>query len=403
METVRVDMSKRFDDDLRIKFKGKINFDFESFENCLPDSPDLLESMKKDCTIANNRKDDAVDTTTVGESDYAAEGCTYFQKANEPARCWLEELALCIFHRHTKNAEYDPAISGAEWWTMVVNSESDIGFHWDRDYGLEGASGYNVHPHLGTVTYLTANGGPTVVLNKRGELLSEDDHTGEADELIVSRPKVGKHIKFDGRMLHAAPADLLPSDPAMRGVKRVTFLVNIWLNNIPLQTRKYPEAALGEFCSPPVMAMTTRMILQKWGRESAGSGMTTAATVGGAASGSGVVAGFDLAAVLKAKRQKFGACTTTTTTTATTLFGGKGKFGGVLNPVFEGNSKSRGGTMPGTGGTVSGMPVPELSMASQLTIRTKLRGPPFQTKEWNFNNGGWCCVVFCIGLVICQL
>ena len=27
--------------------------------------------------------------------------------------------------------------------------------------------------------------------------------------MVVSRPAVGKHIKFDGRLLHAAPSDLL--------------------------------------------------------------------------------------------------------------------------------------------------------------------------------------------------
>jgi hypothetical protein len=348
--TAEVPMEERFDENLRIKFKGKMNFEFESFENCLPDSPDLLECMRKDCATAYNRKDDAVDTAAVGETDYAAEGCTYFQKADEAPRCWPEELALMIFRHHTRDAKFDPASSGAEWWTMVVNSESDIGFHWDRDYGLEGASGYNVHPQLGTVTYLTANGGPTVVLNKRGELLSQDDHSGDAEEMVVSRPKVGKHVKFDGRLLHAAPADLIPADPASRGVKRVTFLVNVWLNNIPLQTKRYPAAALGEFCAP---SMALDILRQKWRQD----GEQQKQQKGGAP--------FDLAAVLRTKRQKSGGGVSASVSTAT----GRGA------PV-----------MPGADKALSPMPVPDVTMAAQLVASRSKN--PLQMRTWNFVNGG---------------
>ena len=161
------------------------------------------------------------------------------------------------------------------------------------------------------MTYLTDLGGPTLILNKIGTQNEKESNSGVADEIIVSRPMLGKHIKFDGRLLHAAPCDLLEeehedteeedsesdssstnskiektvsvchtvatagensgSHPQRSGIsdgsasdvnsyesddndndsdddedddknfpKRITFLVNIWLNHIPLQSVEFP-------------------------------------------------------------------------------------------------------------------------------------------------------------------
>lgn len=49
---------------------------------------------------------------------------------------------------------------------QVIEDSDDIGWHWDKDYGME-AQGVNVHPCLATVTYLSTNGGPTVILEKK--------------------------------------------------------------------------------------------------------------------------------------------------------------------------------------------------------------------------------------------
>lgn len=113
--------------------------------------------------------------------------------------------------------------------------------------------------------------------------------------MVVSRPLIGKHIKFDGRLLHAAPSDLLEevdeddedpetndeddedsdddkssvvsgesdsdssiqegkvedkgsengeSDDDADSPKRVTFLVNIWINHIPMQSKAFPVSRL---------------------------------------------------------------------------------------------------------------------------------------------------------------
>ncbi|CAN0470561.1 unnamed protein product, partial [Scytosiphon promiscuus] len=58
--------------------------------------------------------------------------------------------------------------------------------------------------------------------------------SGESAKAWISRPSLGKHICFDGRYLHAAPADLASGGGGGRTSRtRVTFLVNVWLNHAP--------------------------------------------------------------------------------------------------------------------------------------------------------------------------
>ena len=68
-----------------------------------------------------------------------------------------------------------------------------------------------VQPQIACVTYLTATGAPTVVVPivpqpfvaSRGR----EGGTAESDAAVfLSHPRAGKHMRFDGRMLHAAPS-----------------------------------------------------------------------------------------------------------------------------------------------------------------------------------------------------
>lgn len=237
--------------------QGQLNYNFENFENCLSPDHSVIDNLTDDCHVAftalnsHDEASDHDDLSSIGSNEYHNRGSTYFQRSDLPGRCCLEVLALSIFRFHTKDAHFNPALSGAEWWTQVVDSNNDIGFHWDRDYGHEQGTGENLYPHLATVTYLTDKGGPTVILNKEGCSRSEADHSGTADVVILSTPLPGKHIKFDGRLLHAAPSNLIPQHTS-RGVvtgksTRITFLVNIWLNHIPCQAISFPEDLIGRF------------------------------------------------------------------------------------------------------------------------------------------------------------
>ena len=88
----------------------------------------------------------------------------------------------------------------------------------------------------------------------------------------VSLPKVGKHIMFTGSLLHAAPSDFLQDADASDSDsssdessgsggesessddegdatvsldnKRVTFLVNVWLDHLPSQAGPFPLSLL---------------------------------------------------------------------------------------------------------------------------------------------------------------
>eukprot|EP01034_Spumella_vulgaris_P041085 gene41085-50840_t len=80
---------------------------------------------------------------------------------------------------------------------MNVNSQDDIGFHWDRDYGFEGESGINVHPHLSTVTYFTDCGGPTVTKKYPKAALREFTSPSLATSIILSKWKQQRAVKAE--------------------------------------------------------------------------------------------------------------------------------------------------------------------------------------------------------------
>jgi hypothetical protein len=219
---------------------------------------------------------------------------TFWIGCNDVPRCSLEQIAYDIFLYHTKalgSEYYNPSKSGAEWWVQIrpspdkvgrysmhsdtTNNEIDmtkdgISFHWDKDEELrllcEGST--YVHPHLSTVTYFTSIGSPTLVINKRihnltGEWINDNiNEQSSSLEAFITYPCQGKHLSFDGRYLHAAPKDLLfngndvacsSSDDNSRDItaftskkeersnRRITFLVNIWLNYIPLKTKRFPD------------------------------------------------------------------------------------------------------------------------------------------------------------------
>jgi len=254
---------------------------------------------------------------------------TYWMPADgTKARFSLEQFALDIFHRHVppNGLDYDRESSGAEWWCQLrpspvmgrhnavrcseqdrdgddANNAEDpftngISFHVDKDEELRiltGGSTY-VHPHISTITYLTDLGSPTLIMDCQvhpltGEWIVPD----ESVEGFVSWPSVGKHTSFDGRYLHAAPPDLMGEKNAFqkqlelasknddgdskkqtRRRRRVTFLVNVWLNYKPYDVHDFPESMINkmsgfkeddrkklEFDDPSVSKASSALHVQK--------------------------------------------------------------------------------------------------------------------------------------------
>lgn len=212
---------------------------------------------------------------------------TFWVNAGDEPRCSLEKLALQVFGEHVPpGVRIDKENSGVEWWVQIRPSppagrysmlgcgddggdetaRSGITWHFDKDEDLRVMMDGSmwVHPHLSTVTYLTSIGAPTMVVEKRvdlsGQILNETSSVCGS----VSWPRKGKHLVFDGRFLHAAPTDLLeegafdeqckfdtPIDISekerkvlMRRHRRVTLLVNIWLNYKPFNVNAFPDTML---------------------------------------------------------------------------------------------------------------------------------------------------------------
>ena len=170
--------------------------------------------------------------------------------ATAAPRCSLEKLAKAIFAKHTASATFDPQRSGAEWWAQVRDGgqqQEGIEFHWDVDEhfcDLPDGGGVHVHPTLSTVTYLSGVGAPTLVLHTRGTPASaaaaevaKAAH-GAVPSGALSYPRQAKHIVFDGALLHGAVPCRGGEAPA--GQRRVTFLVNVWLNHRPHAVERLP-------------------------------------------------------------------------------------------------------------------------------------------------------------------
>ena len=183
--------------------------------------------------------------------DFFAGQTSFPGELPERTRCTFERLALAVMRHHTPaDGCLGPGrqVRGVEWWVQARCSsgshEPSMAFHFDSDEELKGAEGVHKTPWLATVTYLGSRGAPTVVLPIVGdseghaELLPE---TSAASGTFISYPVSGKHIAFDGGLLHGVLSQMSSShataeDPFVR----CTLLVNIWCNHRPLSARRLP-------------------------------------------------------------------------------------------------------------------------------------------------------------------
>ena len=126
-------ISINLDQNGRVVFGGKLNYNFQCYENIfdLPMGSLSYSSIGNDCNIAFTARE------MQDDDDYSS-GDTFFLPAGEEPSTKLERLVKNIFDHHTKGIQYNPALSGAEWWTLVVDpDDGGVGFHWDKDYGME--------------------------------------------------------------------------------------------------------------------------------------------------------------------------------------------------------------------------------------------------------------------------
>jgi hypothetical protein len=176
--------------------------------------------------------------------------------------CDLEILARDIYKYHVESYRLDngniaTSCGGAEWWVQykpVGSQKAPVDLHYDKDEVLAEKFGLGSFPTLSTVTYLTgrddtnvsncnkiSDNEPTVIFSHT----YDDDEDRPIEMMLLSHAVRGKHIVFDGRLLHGAPSNAAwqpnskqPSSSSLR----VTFLVNIWLTGKPAGVDILPEA-----------------------------------------------------------------------------------------------------------------------------------------------------------------
>jgi hypothetical protein len=225
-----------------------------------------------------------VDTIRVHKADFAssssptsaaqlAEDChrlaslskeTFWIDQYATPRCSLEAVAQQVMKYHMQLHGLDGQhyrTLGAEYWCQVKDQDdtedniaSGVDIHYDKDEFLSEKLEIGVFPAVSTVTYLTAPSGSAataVFMNK----ISDTVGAGMRG-CLLSYPHVGKHISFDGRYLHGAPAALNKpvfdyhtkksgnggggskggqGKQSNSSNKRVTFLVNVWIRHRPLE------------------------------------------------------------------------------------------------------------------------------------------------------------------------
>lgn len=173
--------------------------------------------------------------------------------------CELELLAWTILKSHCQR--YSLEGCGGEWWVQVKkvssqgmngelnsidNTSEAVDLHYDKDEIIAEKFGIGVFPLLSTVTYLTdlVNAPPTVLFSKRYDQPEDEP----ISEMLLSYPRQGNHLIFDGRLLHGAPANYLLRRSDNRDNKtdtgiRITFLVNIWdLESKPVGIEPLPHS-----------------------------------------------------------------------------------------------------------------------------------------------------------------
>jgi len=186
---------------------------------------------------------------------------TFWLPMGATPRCALEQLAGDLFNWHVErlgllHSEFlDPDSAGSEWWVVWLDGQQDdVDWHWDVDGGLR-RLGEIRHPYLSTVTYIESGGSlaPTAVVEScRKERVLSSRGVVPVERVHLSSPVNGKHVCYDGRLLHAAPAELQTvfskaqvngSSSQAEGVAqaRVTFLVNIWLSCGPDDAQLLPD------------------------------------------------------------------------------------------------------------------------------------------------------------------
>lgn len=173
-----------------------------------------------------------------------AGGLSFWLGASSKPRTTLERFGRAVWDLHMASRAHlqvDAVRSGVEYWVQQRTSRQPrshrgVNWHFDKDEDLLDSHDIFIHPSISTVTYLTSEGAPTVILPVTVDY--EGTPTVGKGIALVSTPLAGRHLAFDGTLLHGCPPDLETSP--RWSFTRLTLLVNIWVNHVPVGVRRWP-------------------------------------------------------------------------------------------------------------------------------------------------------------------
>ena len=240
-------------------------------QNLIRQAEVLVEKSRETFWVPVDENDSEIWEKDRGLSDLEllakAVYCQHVKSYNMNTRTFNEkkdvDTNLLPRHLAKKSSSTDDASKpGAEWWVQVKpegSAKAPVDLHYDKDETLADVFCLGSFPTLSTVTYLTGSSSERQVC-KNGEFQGgmdetptivfphtyHDDEDQPIDAMLLSSPVRGKHLVFDGRLLHGAPGH-----PALRAAcnndaennpLRVTFLVNIWRTGRPAGVHVLPQS-----------------------------------------------------------------------------------------------------------------------------------------------------------------
>lgn len=103
---------------------------FAAWDDALPlGAAKMLPNLVKDCEACFRAR-----ITASSDSAEYSHGTTHYHDANAQPRCLLEQLVFSILHSHIKDhPDLRGEACGAEWWTLAIDVDDEVGFHFDKD------------------------------------------------------------------------------------------------------------------------------------------------------------------------------------------------------------------------------------------------------------------------------
>lgn len=154
------------------------------------------------------------------------------------------EAAIHALHELDFGSAVTPIV-GAEWWIQEQGPDQGIGFHYDKDEAYASEHMTMRFPEVSTVTYLSASGAPTLILNQTTPDGNEEIPPLPREGFVV-HPHPNKHLIFRGNLQHGVSALLARRPPGEQqtkggepGTPRRTLLVN-WWRQPPLEPNCVP-------------------------------------------------------------------------------------------------------------------------------------------------------------------